>query len=147
MRSLVKKKQLVAFAAVLAGALATACGSDTPAAAPATPPDTPKPRVEIATTVAPAREAAATPSLPPERTAGPQVVEAGPFTWTISDVDTGAKPALALTSEGVPLIAYMLEAMPGFVKDSRPERRVVGHLDNRRGLLLRTAGHRHRARR
>ena len=116
MRSLVKKKQLVAFAAVLAGALATACGSDTPAAAPATPSATPTPRVEITTTVAPELEAAATPAPRPERTAGPQVIEAGPFTWTISDVDTGAKPALALTSDGVPHIAYMLEAMPGFVK-------------------------------
>ena len=42
----------------------------------------------------------------------------GAFTWLIEDVDEGAKPALALTSDDVPYVAYMLEAMPGFVRNA-----------------------------
>ena len=38
------------------------------------------------------------------------------FTWAIEDVDTGAKPAIALSNDGAPYVAFMLEAMPGFVK-------------------------------
>jgi hypothetical protein len=39
------------------------------------------------------------------------------FVWEISTVDdNGAKPSLAVNSDGVPHIAFMLEAMPGFVK-------------------------------
>ena len=36
--------------------------------------------------------------------------------WEIRDVDEGVKPALALDSQGIPLVAYMLEDLQGFVK-------------------------------
>ncbi|MCH8280453.1 MAG: DUF3179 domain-containing protein [Chloroflexi bacterium] len=39
------------------------------------------------------------------------------FSWEVSTVDdNGAKPSLALDPRGVPHIAFILEAMPGFVK-------------------------------
>jgi hypothetical protein len=44
--------------------------------------------------------------------------EEGAFSWEIEDVDAGTKPALALTSGDVAYVAYMLEAMPGFVKNA-----------------------------
>ncbi len=40
------------------------------------------------------------------------------FVWDVQDVDRGVKPALALHGDGTPHIAYMLEAMQGFVKAS-----------------------------
>ena len=40
------------------------------------------------------------------------------FSWEVLDVDDGVKPAIALTSDDVPFVAYMLEARPGFVKNA-----------------------------
>ena len=36
----------------------------------------------------------------------------------MQDIDTGTKPAISLSSDGTPNVAYMLEAMPGFVKNT-----------------------------
>ena len=62
--------------------------------------------------------AASVPTEESERTSAPSpVVKASRYSWDISTVDdTGAKPSLAVDSEGTPHIAYMLESMPGFVK-------------------------------
>ena len=38
--------------------------------------------------------------------------------WTIYDVDRGVKPALEVDNHGTVHIAYMLEALPGFVKNA-----------------------------
>jgi len=39
------------------------------------------------------------------------------FSWEVSTVDTnGAKPSIAVDSQGVPHLAYILEALPGWVK-------------------------------
>jgi hypothetical protein len=38
------------------------------------------------------------------------------FDWTIEDVGEGGKPAIALTDDGSAFVAFMTEAMPGFVK-------------------------------
>lgn len=47
---------------------------------------------------------------------GPSATATG-FTWQVDTVDdNGAKPSLAVDADGVPHIAYMLEAQPGFVK-------------------------------
>jgi hypothetical protein len=42
----------------------------------------------------------------------------GTFAWEIEVVGAGTKPALALTSEDVPYVAFMLEASSGFVKNA-----------------------------
>ncbi|MDA1349126.1 MAG: hypothetical protein O3A47_09725 [Chloroflexi bacterium] len=114
-----RRFKIVAFGAVLVGALAMACGSDSPAAAPTARPATPTvqprsteapPTPVPAATTAPATQTQTTPATVPD--------EGSPFTWEIEDVDSGTKPALALTADGTPNVAYMLEAMPGFVKNA-----------------------------
>ena len=40
------------------------------------------------------------------------------FAWEVLEVDRGTKPALALTSDDTPYVAYMLEAQDGFVKSA-----------------------------
>ena len=58
----------------------------------------------------PTDESTPTPT-PPSRTT------AARYDWEVSTVDdNGAKPSLAVDSEGAPHIAFILEAMPGFVK-------------------------------
>ena len=43
------------------------------------------------------------------------------YTWQLDTIDTnGAKPSIAVDGNGVPHVAYMLEAMPGFVKYAIP---------------------------
>ena len=44
------------------------------------------------------------------------VSAAGTLDWDVVDVDTGGKPALAVSSKGIPHISYMTEAIMGFVK-------------------------------
>ena len=59
-------------------------------------------------------------SDPTPVTAGPaaptSTAEGAVFSWQVETVDEGTKPALALTSDGTPYVAYMLEAITGFVK-------------------------------
>ena len=58
-------------------------------------------------------------AVPDPRAAVPAPVsDEGLFTWAIVDVDEGTKPALALTGDGIPYVAYMLEAQDGFVKNA-----------------------------
>ena len=58
---------------------------------------------------------AATPTPPPEAPGDSSPAEAK-YTWEFSTVDdNGIKPTLAIGGGGEPHIAYMLEAMPGFV--------------------------------
>ena len=115
-----KKARYIALAAAAVVAIsAVACGG-TPS--PATP--------IVPSTVAPAGPAVASPTVQPAATATQAPVPTptleptsvtgtgSAFTWMIEDVDEGAKPALALTSDGVPYIAYMLEDMPGFVRNA-----------------------------
>ncbi|MCH8283623.1 MAG: hypothetical protein IIC20_03495 [Chloroflexi bacterium] len=47
-----------------------------------------------------------------------QVAPARDLTWVIQEVDRGVKPALALNSQGTPVIVYMLESTSGFVKSA-----------------------------
>ena len=80
-----------------------------PAAPP--PPAAPAPTTPSPLPVAPSPTATALPSPP----AAPDV---GSFAWDIQDVDAGTKPALALTSDDLPYVAYMEEAQNGFVKNA-----------------------------
>lgn len=43
-------------------------------------------------------------------------VEVPTFTWEIEDIDAGIKPAVAVTSAGVPHVAYMAETAVGYVR-------------------------------
>lgn len=96
----------------LAGVLAVACGAatvtETPAqetAAPAAQEQrTPTPGAGVPTPTATADDAA--------------LDDSAGLDWTIEEIDRGTKPALALTSDDVPYVAYMLEAQSGFVKSA-----------------------------
>ena len=118
-------RYIVIAAGAVAAIAAVACGG------------TPSPGTSAtsaaATTVAPTGTAPAGPEVQPAATAtqvpssiplaepaaASSVTGAGgTFSWVIEDVDEGAKPALALTSGGVPYIAYMREDMPGFVRNA-----------------------------
>ncbi len=109
-----RKRYIIMVLGVWVAVVAIACGGS----ATATP---------IPTPTSPPPTASATSSLPsaqpaPTATPGPVANAGAPaeitFTWEIEEVDAGTKPALALTSDGVPYVAYMLEAMPGFVKSA-----------------------------
>ncbi len=97
------------FVAVVAMACGGAASTPTPAPQPTTPP------AAAAPTPLPAQP---TPTAIPQPPADDGAQEEGAFSWEIEDVDAGTKPALALTSGDVAYIAYMLEAMPGFVKNA-----------------------------
>ncbi len=92
-----RNRYVISIIGVVAGVLGTACG------AAATP-------IQVAT---PVPTTISTPS-----TSGRVLTEGEGFTWTIEDVDTGTKPALALSSNDVPQISYMLESQSGFVKNA-----------------------------
>ena len=134
-------RNVIPLVGVLAVTVAVACGggSSAPTPTPTTPAETtptpipttpaaltpiptspavptPTPTTPAALTPVPTSPAAPTPTQQP--TATPDVQEDGAFTWEIENVDTGTKPALALTSDDVPYVAYMLEAMSGFVKNA-----------------------------
>ena len=112
---------------IVVAAIATACGGGSTTQTPTStvPPPTATAR-PAATAVAAPTPAVATPQ--PAATAVTSPTSAAPASsdakgpglhdWLIEDIDTGTKPALALTSDGVPYVAYMLEAMPGFVKNA-----------------------------
>ncbi len=112
-----KKVVLPAVTAILA--LATACGgsaTSTPAAslATSTPTSTATSPVDSPTATA---TVAATPTSTATPSAGGEDGGAKSFfVWDVRDIDEGVKPALALDSQGIPLVAYMLEDLQGFVK-------------------------------
>ncbi|MCH8226325.1 MAG: hypothetical protein IIC97_10705 [Chloroflexi bacterium] len=122
---------LAALVAIACGASATSTSEPNPTATAAavgsTPTPNPSPTPALTgTTPDPTPAATVTPSP----TGSAQESEAGQasselqapdplgFSWEILDVDDGVKPAIALTSEDVPFVAYMLEARPGFVKNA-----------------------------
>ena len=100
--------------------IAVACsGSDTqarPAAQPAPAAAAPAPPTAASPSPTPT---AAQPAPPPAAPAAPPAAAAeGAFAWEIDDVGSGTKPALALTSDNVPYVAFMLEDQRGFVKNA-----------------------------
>ena len=99
----------------LAALVAIACGGGTTS----TPLPDPTPTSASADSSPTPPLAASTPGPTPNEASGelPALVSLG-FSWEILDVDDGVKPAIALTSEDVPFVAYMLEARPGFVKNA-----------------------------
>ena len=114
---------IVSLVAVSVGILALACSSASPSstatqppvaaaqptAAPTSPP--PQPTVTTPSQSQPTPTAEAQTSPPAQETAGA-------FAWTIEEIDTGTKPSLALTTDDVPNVAYMLEAQDGFVRNA-----------------------------
>ncbi len=113
---------------------AIACGSDD---APATvPTQTPFPTsaateapaaaatesaAALADQTTPTPEATATPAPATEATSAPAAssgtdLTSDNFNWILEEVGTGTKPAIALAPDGTPNIAFMFEAMEGFVK-------------------------------
>ncbi|MCI0437798.1 MAG: hypothetical protein L0177_01550 [Chloroflexi bacterium] len=57
---------------------------------------------------------------PPQSTPAPtpEPQDTGAFNWEFEEIDVGTKPSLALNSDGLPHIAYMLEELRGFVKSA-----------------------------
>ena len=115
-------RYIVMAVGVFVAIVAFACGGTSPTASPVpTATSAPAAAAPASPTAQPAATATQAPAVVP--TAGPTAATSvtsagGAFTWVIEDVDVGAKPALALTSDNVPHVAYMLEAMPGFVKNA-----------------------------
>ncbi|MCH7642637.1 MAG: hypothetical protein IIC30_05090 [Chloroflexi bacterium] len=91
-------------------ALAVACGSDDDPASGSNPTAVPaNPTATSATAIVPT-------IAPDSGGASTSPAQGAAFAWTVETVDEGTKPALALKSDGTPYVAYMLEAIPGFVK-------------------------------
>ncbi|MDA1256889.1 MAG: hypothetical protein O3C10_03480 [Chloroflexi bacterium] len=95
--------------------LAVACGGDDEPAAANTPIPTTAPAAPAATTPPVTIPTVAPPNGGADNPTPPATVGAA-FNWSVQTVDEGTKPAIALTSDGTPYVAYMLEAIPGFVK-------------------------------
>ena len=119
-------------ATVLLVAAAVACGSCDPdpiataSASPSSPPTAtattlPLPRIDPTSTSAPGQNPTI-PSQPavPEQGQLPVSSAAGTlFDWRVDDIDEGTKPAITVNAAGVPSVAYMLEAIDGFVKNAQ----------------------------
>ena len=130
MRSHLSTRFMLVFGGIVA-AFIMACSSATaPAAAPRPPLPTPapappalavaptaNPAPATALTVAPTSEPATSTTKEADTEPAPNVeVMSTGFDWTIEDVGEGGKPAIALTDDGSAFVAFMTEAMPGFVK-------------------------------
>ena len=115
-----KKKRLwtVVIGSILGALLFVACGGGSAATTlPGVSPedDTTSPET------APAQVPASTPTPVDQSGDEATTAPATGYTWVIDTVDLrGAKPSLAVDRDGVPHIAYLLEAMPGFVKHAVP---------------------------
>ena len=103
------RRSLVFTVGISLAVIAVACGGSDTQARPAAQP--------APTVTAPPPTPAVSPS-PTAPAAPPVAAAADAFTWEIDDVDSGTKPALALTSDNVPYVAFMLEDQPGFVKNA-----------------------------
>ena len=117
-----KKQLAISTVGLLIGLAAVACGgaanpSANQLAIPApTPTSNPAGLAPTdAATVVPFQPGAA---AVPNPSTGTGPTDGPSFAWELRDVDVGTKPALALTSKGVPYVAYMLEAQRGFVKNA-----------------------------
>ena len=108
-----QSRYVISLLGVFVAVAAMACGG-----AASTPTPTPRPPAPPAAATPTPPPAQPTPTATPQPTAAAGAQEEGAFSWEIEDVDAGTKPALALTSGDVAYVAYMLEAMPGFVKNA-----------------------------
>ena len=115
------------YAASLFGVLvvisALACSSAAPAPAAQSGAPGAQPVAPISTVApAPISPATAAPAAPITQqavdTPAAQTQALGAFIWEIGEVGEGTKPSIALKSDDTPYVAYMLEAMPGFVKNA-----------------------------
>ena len=109
---------VLGIGSVLVAFLFVACGgggeATTSPAATASPTPLAVKDAEATPTPAPTQAAATTPA--DSASNGPSA-SATRYIWQVDTVDSnGSKPSLAVDANGVPHIAYMLEAMPGFVK-------------------------------
>jgi hypothetical protein len=127
MRSHLSTRLMLVFGG-LAAAPAAIPSPPLPTPAPATPALAVAPTVipapETALTVVPTSEPATsttesatstTKEVETEPASNVEVMSTG-FAWSIEDVGEGGKPAIALTDDGSAFVAFMTEAMPGFVK-------------------------------
>ena len=113
------RESVVSIVAMLVGVTALACGSATPTPLPVTQSQAAQvPAAAPQPTVAPQPTTAAVSAPAPQAASTDESQQQAAFTWSIEDVDSGTKPALALTSDGTPHVAYMLEAQNGFVKSA-----------------------------
>ena len=97
-----------------------ACGQGDATPTPTSPP-TPTPTASPTPSPQATLVVRPTPSPTPEPATGSPGPELG-YTWTVSTVDEfAAKPSLAVDSSGAPHIAYIREAMPGFVRHATPD--------------------------
>ena len=107
-----RNRYVISIIGVFAGVLGTACGAAATPIQVATP---------VPTTISsPSSSTTTDTPIPaqPKEAADPVLIGEEGLTWTIEDVDSGTKPALALSSKDVPHIAYMLESQSGFVKNA-----------------------------
>ena len=112
-----RTRYLVSLAGVLVVATAIACGGSEDATATA-PPAAAQQAAPTAAAPTPAQQTAPSVAAPTSAPAQSASVESAAFTWEFEDVGRGTKPALALSTDGTPNVAFMLEAMPGFVKNA-----------------------------
>ena len=104
------RRKVLLAGGTLVLAVVTACSNS------GSPTATPLPPAATATQVpAPATSAPADATRPPSGDDG-AVTPALQFVWSVQDVDRGIKPAIVVDSNGVPSVAYMTEALNGFVK-------------------------------
>lgn len=114
---------IVSLVAMSVGILALACNSastsvtSTPPPAVAAPPAVAPTSTPARPTVTPPSQSQPTPTTEAQ-TSPPAQEASGSFAWTIEEIDTGTKPSLALTTDDVPNVAYMLEAQSGFVRNA-----------------------------
>ena len=107
---------LVALVAIACGASATSAPVPDPTPTSASADTAPSQTTAGAVTPSPAGSSQGPAAT--EVSGESQTLVSFDFSWDILDVDDGVKPAIALTSEDVPFVAYMLEASPGFVKNA-----------------------------
>ncbi|GEM_PF-245566 len=124
-----KRIWTMAVGSVVGVFLFVACGASATSTVIPTPTPAPTPAPAPSATTAPGSEPAgvATPrAVPssdgasgaaPTQDAAAQSGSTAGYAWEVSTVDEdAAKPSLAVSADGVPHIAYLLEDMPGFVK-------------------------------
>ena len=120
-----KRKWTMGIIATVSVLILAACGCESTPTSPIAPwADLVSPTVAaqtptaIPTVVAEIPVGSTVTSLPPAQETVPvSSDDSSRFIWDISTLDdNGVKPSLAVNRDGVPHIAFMLEAMPGFVK-------------------------------
>lgn len=122
----IKRFWILGIALIAGVFLFAACGGSSTATSVSTPSSVPATTDTPGTTIT-SSESTPTKEAPETSTGGePSDADADTgtvtgYTWQLETLDTnGAKPSLAVDANGVPHIAYILEAMPGFVKYAVP---------------------------